>query len=305
MRAASAPGKAILLGEHFVVHGTGALLCAIGRRARVTCSGGTAGAVRVRSAYGDEEVPAASAISSVTAHHRPVVQVAREAGGGLDVSVESDIPAGVGLGSSSACCVAAAGAILGGAAAGAPAAIAAALRAERTVFAAASGADTAACAAGGVIAFSGGSHEACEAPPRASLVVASTGRAHTTADVVASVRRRAESDAARFGSLCERVAGLVDDARAALRSGDLVALGRHMAENQECLAGIGVSDAGLDRLVRAASATSYGAKLTGAGRGGCVIALVDASNAARTLKAVRGAGAEAFESEMGARGLGA
>lgn len=285
------------------MHGTGALLCAIGRRARVTCSAGAAGAVRVRSAYGDEEVPASRGLSSVSAHHRPVVQVAREAGGGLDVSVESDIPAGVGLGSSSACCVAAAGAILG--ADGAPGAIAAALRAERTVFAAASGADTAACAAGGVIAFSGGSHEACEAPARASLVVASTGRAHTTADVVAAVRRRAEADAARFGALCDRVAGLVDDARAALRSGDLVALGRHMAENQECLERIGVSDAGLDRLVRAASATSYGAKLTGAGRGGCVIALVDASNAARTLEAARGAGAGAFESEMGARGLGA
>lgn len=284
-----------------MVHGTGALLCAIGRRARVTCSGTAGGAVRVRSAYGDEAVPASGALSSVSAHHLPVVQVAREAGGGLDVSVESDIPAGVGLGSSSACCVAAAGAILGAAV---PAAIAAALRAERTVFAAASGADTAACAAGGVIAFSGGSHEACAAPAGASLVVASTGRAHATADVVAAVRRRAESDAARFGSLCERVSGLLDDARAALRSGDLVALGRHMAENQECLERIGVSDAGLDRLVRAASATSYGAKLTGAGRGGCAIALVDGSNAARTLEAVRGAGAEAFESEMGARGLG-
>lgn len=305
MRAASAPGKAILLGEHFVVHGTGAILCAIGRRVRVTCSPRAGGAVRVRSAYGDAEAAASEAIASVAAHHRPVVQVAREAGGGLDVSVESDIPAGVGLGSSSACCVAAAGAMLGGAAPGAPGAIAAALRAERTVFAAASGADTAACAAGGVIAFSRGSHEACEAPAQASLVVASTGRAHTTADVVAAVRRRAENDAAAFGALRERVAGLVGDARAALRSGDLVSLGRHMAENQECLARIGVSDAGLDRLVSAASAPSYGAKLTGAGRGGCVIALVDGSNSARTLEAVRGAGAEAFESEMGARGLGA
>jgi len=302
LRAASAPGKAILLGEHFVVHGTGALLCAIGRRVRVACSERAGGAVRVRSAYGDGVAAAPEAIASVPAHHRPIVQVAREAGGGLDVAVESDIPAGVGLGSSSACCVAAAGAILGVAA---PGALAAALRAERTVFAGASGADTAACAAGGIIAFSGGSHEACEAPARASLVIASTGRAHTTADVVEAVRRRAGSDAARFGALCERVAGLVEDARAALRSGDLVSLGRHMAENQECLARIGVSDAGLDRLVRAASAPSYGAKLTGAGRGGCVIALVDASNAARTLGAVRAAGAEAFESEMGARGLGA
>ena len=305
MRSASAPGKAILLGEHFAVHGAGALVCAIERRTRVTC-GPRQGGVRIRSMYGEATFDDARSIEGVEEHHRPVLHMARSAGGCLDVTIESDVPAGVGLGSSSACCVAAAGAIVKGAIGDIDSAISEALCAERTVFASASGADTIACAVGGVISFSCQMHEACEVRGSPSLVIAGTGKTHSTAEIVAAVRRRKEADEARFVSLCEDVNGMVADSIAALRSGDLVALGSHMRENHRCLVDIGVSDASLDRIVAAASATSYGAKLTGAGRGGCAIALVDESNVARTLDAMRDSGATTvFRSTIGARGLGA
>ncbi len=305
MRSASAPGKAILLGEHFAVHGAGALVCAIERRTRVTCRPRSSG-VRIRSMYGEEAFDDAGSIEDVGEHYRPILHMARRAGGHIDVTVESDVPAGVGLGSSSACCVAAAGAIVKGALDDIDVAVEEALRAERTVFANASGADTIACAVGGVISFSRKMHEACEVRGSPSLVIASTGRTHSTAEIVAAVRQRKEADESGFGSLCEDINGMVADSIAALRSGDLVALGSHMGENHRCLVDIGVSDASLDRIVAAASATSYGAKLTGAGLGGCAIALVDESNAARTVEAMRNAGATmTFRSAIGAHGLGA
>jgi mevalonate kinase len=68
-----------------------------------------------------------------------------------------------------------------------------------------------------------------------------------------------------------------------LKENDLNRLGSLMLKNQELLKQIGVSTEKIELLVKKAKQTSYGAKITGAGGGGCIISLVDDSNRKETL----------------------
>ena len=104
---ASAPGKIILFGEHFVVHGTPAILAAIDKRVTVTSSFTDNNTIRVNSELGTLEVPISSSYE-VKSEFRPFVYLANKMVGsnqnvnGLEITINSDIPVGVGLGSSSA-----------------------------------------------------------------------------------------------------------------------------------------------------------------------------------------------------------
>ncbi|MDP6188426.1 MAG: hypothetical protein QF699_03795, partial [Candidatus Poseidoniaceae archaeon] len=87
----------------------------------------------------------------------------------------------------------------------------------------------------------------------------------------------------------------------ALKNGDYDAVGRAMTENQIMLRGLGVSCPELDALIRAAAPTSLGAKLTGAGGGGCMVALT--RNPKTTSEAIELAGGRAFISKFGNEGV--
>jgi mevalonate kinase len=81
----------------------------------------------------------------------------------------------------------------------------------------------------------------------------------------------------------------------ALIEGDMETLGELMNLNHALLYGLGVSDESLERLIQAArKAGALGAKLTGAGGGGCMIALADKNRLENVLEAVQKAGGEAF-----------
>ena len=114
---ASAPSKIILFGEHFVVHGTKAILAAIDKRVTVTSTFTENKTIKVNSQLGIIEVPISSSHEEVKSEFRPFVYLANKMinsnqnVNGLEITIDSDIPIGVGLGSSSACCVAAAGSI--------------------------------------------------------------------------------------------------------------------------------------------------------------------------------------------------
>ncbi|ABK78233.1 mevalonate kinase [Cenarchaeum symbiosum A] len=304
----SAPAKVVLLGEHFVVHGTGALLCAINKRVRVTADirGDT---IRIRSALGDavlgpgEALPAGHPLGPLA--HLAARAISRFGHkGGLEIAVESEIPPGVGLGSSSACCVAAAGALRGLFADPDRAdSMAAALEAERTAFGAASGADSAACTYGGIIEYDSISGHHTVEGPLLRLAVADSGRAHSTAEVVRKVDGFRRDNGAEFADLCKKVSGLIPRARAAIEGGDLEGLGSCMSENQECLDRIGVSDGVLRSMVRAGDGPSYGAKVTGAGDGGCVIALADEECIGRVVESLGAASEGSFAASVDPSGL--
>ncbi len=106
------------------------------------------------------------------------------------------------------------------------------------------------------------------------LAVADTGVASVTRAVVGAVRQAWQEDTPRFEALFDGMARCSRQARQAIERGDLAALGRLMNENHALLRQIDVSSPELEKLVQTAlSAGALGAKLSGAGRGGNMIAL--------------------------------
>ena len=108
------------------------------------------------------------------------------------------------------------------------------------------------------------------------LLIADTGVSSHTKAVVSDVRKGWQADQKYFEKLFDGCGAITRAARAAIAEGDLLRIGQLMGENQTLLVDMTVSSPELDRLVEAAlQAGAYGAKLSGAGRGGNMIALVD------------------------------
>jgi mevalonate kinase len=107
------------------------------------------------------------------------------------------------------------------------------------------------------------------------LAVADTGIESATRDVVGDLRRRYEADPAHYEPLFDRVGEVAHAARSAIEDSTVQELGRLMDENHLLLCKLGVSCPELDRLVAAArEGGALGAKLSGAGWGGNMIALI-------------------------------
>lgn len=126
------------------------------------------------------------------------------------------------------------------------------------------------------------------------LVIADTGLLTPTRIPVGDVRRGWESNPAAYERLFDRIAGVVSASREALLAGDWERLGRLMDDNHTLLCDLGVSCAELDALCEAArKAGALGAKLSGGGRGGNMIALArDAQHAALLHAHLLAAGAK-------------
>jgi mevalonate kinase len=157
---ASAPGKIILFGEHFVVYETKAILCAINKRITVTAEKTSDDKISIKSSVGNLVSAPKRPISEVDFHLRPfyyladkIIQKNNEKSG-MEITIDSEIPLGVGLGSSSACCVAGAAAISGVFAKNSKEEILQlAIEAEKTIFPNTSGADCTVCTYGGLIQY--------------------------------------------------------------------------------------------------------------------------------------------------------
>ncbi len=123
-------------------------------------------------------------------------------------------------------------------------------------------------------------------------VIGDTGIRSQTRHVVADVQRWWQAERIRYDALFDGIADAVVRARRALASGQPEELGHLMDVNQALLSEMGVSCGSLDRLVAAArSAGALGAKLSGGGQGGIMIALVRAGSEAAVERALRHAGA--------------
>ncbi|HEX9440813.1 MAG TPA: mevalonate kinase, partial [Roseiflexaceae bacterium] len=124
------------------------------------------------------------------------------------------------------------------------------------------------------------------------LLIGDTGVRSLTHLPVGEVRQRWQAETAHYESLFDAIAACVIRARATLVQGDIRALGALLNENQALLEQIGVSSDDLDRLVAAARAAgALGAKLSGAGWGGVMIALVMPADGERVAAALVEAGA--------------
>jgi len=124
------------------------------------------------------------------------------------------------------------------------------------------------------------------------LAIADTGIESSTKEVVSDLRRRYESDPDRYLPLFDRVGEIAVTARSAIEQGQIEGLGRLMDENHALLQELGVSCPELDRLVvTARQGGALGAKLSGAGWGGNVIALITQETEGRVSMMLRLAGA--------------
>ena len=307
---ASAPAKIILFGEHFVVHGTKAILAAIDKRVTVTSAFTDNNIIRVNSELGTLDVPVSSPYEEVKSEFRPFVYLANEMitsnqnVNGLEITINSDIPIGVGLGSSSACCVAATASISGlFKEVSSEENLKMSIEAEKTIFPDTSGADCTVCTYGGIIEYDkiNGSKKNTDAS-NLNLLITNSMIPHSTKRSVEKVSKFKEDDEERFSQLCTLETKLIDEVNIALKNKDLITLGLKMSENQKYLEEIQVSNDTLRGMIGSLKEISLGAKITGAGDGGCVIALVKDENLDK-VPALLGKDKEYFSAKIDTNGV--
>lgn len=308
----TAHGKVILFGEHAVVYGIPALAVGIDRGAWAEVdAGAAAGAtsvlhvrgwdVTVREDVGDEAPPLARAFRDVLAATRREQRAAGKTEvGTVHVEAEADLPPGGGLGCSAALGVAVARAIDLTATAES---IAARVDAwERVFHGNPSGIDAAVASLGGCVQFTRGEGTAPATIERVRvsetihLCIGHSGPASSTKSMVESVARIRERRPEITQRTFDAIHTLVKNARLAIVDHDLRAIGQLLDLNQMLLSGLFVSTPEIEQMCATArTAGALGAKLTGAGGGGCVVALVpDAARGADVLAAWKAEGFDGF-----------
>jgi mevalonate kinase len=293
-----ASGKVILLGEHAVVYGIPAIAAGIDRGAWATARAADRATVRVG------ELSAAAGDGSDLGQALQAL-LAELGAPPLNLEVTLELPPGCGLGASAAIGVAVARAVLHAAGAhpadGAPSeesmgrVVAAATRWERVFHGNPSGIDTWAAARGGCFSFArgpGATPLRLGAPLELAIGIA--GPPASTREVVERVARLRQERPGHVASALDSIASLVRRAETALLTPELSLLGELLDANQDRLRELGVSTPDLDRACRIArEAGALGAKLTGSGGGGAVLALVR-SDAAPVLQAWKACGIPGF-----------
>lgn len=282
--------KAILLGEHSVVYGHPAVAVPLqDLRMRATASPTSGPSVLSSLDYSGPLEQASARFASVAR----AFEVAREFSGRLDQAFEittvSDFPHERGLGSSAAAAGAIIRAVLDacGRQAGPDDLFALTQMAEQIAHGKPSGLDAAATCSPCPIRFQGGQmRPLSQRIDNAFLIIADSGVHGSTRDAVGGLRQRYESDPDNIGPRISRLGTLAQSAITALDRADAPALGAAMDEAHTVLAELSLSLPVLDVLTEAArGAGALGAKLTGGGLGGCVIALVTGEPAAHRVRA--------------------
>ncbi len=276
----SAPGKFVILGEHAVVYGKPAIALAMDMRFEMEAE--------ISSKFTVNGVPASN--SNVSPHMRFI----SEAHGNdpLAINIGERVPSGSGLGSSAALSVA----------------YSATLRAlknlphdnetvaheayEAEYFAQGRGSpmDTSASTNGGGIALNIPYKKedflwtvtkeknrwdiSKVHVPEMTFVIGNTGIRAPTGPLVEKVRRYKESNTFA-AEIIDDIANITLDGMEALKKDDREELGRLMTKDHKYLSILGVSCPQLNKLVESTLPYSYGAKLTGSGGGGCMVALTD------------------------------
>jgi mevalonate kinase len=297
---AEAPCKVIITGEHFVVHGGTALAAAVGRKVRVEVSEGRALSVASDRFVGAPPLdPIRAVLAEMKRRHGTESR--------LSVSIASEIPPGAGLGSSAATMVALASAVarFSGVELAVGGVVASAMAGERVLHGNPSGIDPNVCARGGVLTFTPG-RDPSEVPldGRRVFLVVQSGRRRSTRKLVSKVSEMKRRRPHLFAGLAAAATDVTSLAVERLRAGDMDALGRLMTYNHAVLSAAGASDSGLDGLVDLLiSLGCPGAKLTGAGGGGSVLAVPPTGKEKSVLSGLSARGINAFRAELPVEGV--
>ncbi|MGQ9583737.1 MAG: mevalonate kinase [Thermoplasmatota archaeon] len=317
-------GKVILFGEHFVVYGQPAIASAISDTtvAEVTLARGAGGLEAGPETYvieGDgwilhdnrPETPGykkgkaeeqRKSVELILAHLKIDPRKSP-----INIELRGGLRAASGVGASAAACAALARALssLFGLGLTDEEINAAAHEGERGFHDTPSGIDDTAATYGGLFIFRRSAPknqvELLKVPAPMELVLGNTGLTASTRAVVGEVRRRREEEPERYGRVFKEAERVALDARAAIEAGDLARVGALMSRNHELLKELGVSCEELDRLVEIALREgAAGAKLTGTGRGGLMVALTPGRELQeRVARAIENAGFTALRTSVG------
>ena len=320
MVKASAPGKCILFGEHAVVYGQPALACSINQRMTIELEREeTFDTWRLDGrTFNPQKHPHIEYIRN---------QLSTERDEPLHIRIRGTIPKASGLGSSAALSVALCGALqqLRNEPLNQAQASTISHQAEATAQGGrASPLDTATSSFGGFVVLSDTIEKGLDfietrtmvvdgktlkwhlhtfkasIPEDVSLVIGNTGVHGSTSAMVEQVATLIRQHPERKVEL-DTIGAIARRGIQALQDGNMEAVGQAMTENHIVLRSLGVSSPELERLIRAAAPSSLGVKMTGAGGGGCMIALTRRPE--ETVGAIEMEGGRAFITNFNEPGL--
>ncbi len=308
MGKGSGYGKVILFGEHFVVHSIPGVVSAIDSSTDAEVK--KAEKVNIRDerktakGYGEEK-----RLQQIESIERMLKAMNLDPKLPLDIWIGGTLPGFSGLGASAASSVAIARAIseelnlnLSNEKINAIA-----YEGEKAYAGNPSGIDNTAATYGGFMWFkknpAGGQDivEKINVKRPVEIVIGSTGKVANTKAMVEGVAERKKANPAKYDPFFKQAESLAVVGRVALESGDLKKVGELMNENHRILQEIGVSSKELDLLVdMARNQGAFGAKLTGGGGGGCMVALTPGKDLqGRVASAFKTAGYELLATKIG------
>lgn len=289
MITCSAPGKVYLFGEHAVVYGHSAICCAIDLRTRVQAE--KHDSVIIESSLGTTGLD-----FEVHPYVSKVIERMKDHGcnEGVKIKIESELPVGSGLGSSAAVTVATIQVLnqLYSYELQLEDIANIAHSIEKEVQGNASPTDTYVSTMGGVVLI----------PERRKLkgldcqvVIGNTGKFSSTKELVSNVAKLREEFPDVIDPILINIGKMSHIAEEHVNRNDYETIGKLMNVNQGLLDAIGVGGAELSELVYAArNAGAISAKITGAGGGGCIVALASETSADEVAQAIKDTGAEAI-----------
>lgn len=301
--SSSFPGKIILFGEHAVVYDSHAIAIPVNEvRSRVVIT------PLVKAAPGDVEIIAPdihfSAFLKTLPDTDPLAYAIRSSlkyigintPPAFSIRIKSDIPieAGMGSGTSVSCSIAKTLSTFLGKPFPAGIVSSIAFEVEKLLHGTPSGVDNTVIAYGQPVYFKQGDDKPTFLTNAARLdfLIADTGIKSRTSDVVGDVRRARQNDPSIYDRLFSRIDQIVTEAYQAIKTGQVAQIGSLMNENHTLLQEMNVSHPRLDAFVAEAVGNgAFGAKLSGAGRGGNMIALVPEDKIKAVQQALQVAGA--------------
>ncbi|MEM3506525.1 MAG: mevalonate kinase [Candidatus Bathyarchaeia archaeon] len=300
---AIAPAKTILFGEHFVVLGKPAIAMAIGLYAYVSVKEFTHGIHVESTKLNSLNRKSLKPIKLATQSTLDYLGISRVS---LKIDINSFIPIGVGLGSSAAVSVATIAAITRffGIDLDRKKIHELAFIPEKEIHGKPSGIDQTTSIYGGIIFFKpnkGFERIPCE---ELQLIIGNTKITRSTKTLVNRVKELLDKNKDYVIKLQESYESLYDEAIKAIKLKDFNKIGELMIKNHELLKKLGVSHEILDKFVeKAIEAGAFGAKLTGAGGGGCMIALADKERMNRVAEALCEIGGEVIIANIDKEGV--
>ncbi len=295
----SAPGKLMLMGEHAVVYGYPCIVTAVDKRLYVEAE--------LTDKKEDEiitpQVKESRFVLESISHFKEKFHIKKS----VRIRTQGDFSHNVGLGSSSAVTVATfkALSIFFDIPLSSREVFDLSYRVTLGIQGLGSGFDIAAASFGGTLYFvTGGKMIEPLKVPSLPLVVGYSGIKADTPFYVRKVAERFKSKKAEMMNLFSKMSELVNTAKGKLLSNDYVQVGRLMTENHTLLQKLGVSTPQLDTMVQAAiDAGAWGAKLSGAGGGDCMVALVSENKRQRIEEAIQKANGEIINVKNNAQGI--